>query len=464
MSSLVVVNAISVLPSDPSRKQLELHAWLQGAPSRTVCLAVAAAGAVCRRKSAGQWPGCCGRRWRDRVLDACLPAVQCNAKPACLQGKTQHACPSAWFHPPHLVADVACPHPRPHSHCPCTCGPFACPAPCCPADFAWMEADLPRKLAARPVLPSQPMFCVETALKMLAWSWVVYLDEPQEEEGSEAKGEESGAEKAGHAGEAGGLEEGEEQQQQGGNDGSNSGGGGAGGRRPQQAAAKALASAKTTLAKAAAVVGVLAGAQRGDCTCGEPPRGPPQQQQAAAAAAVATATGAAPPAAAAAAGAAAAGAGAAGAAAPVEEVSLDTALSLYRLQYHHVLWGPQHDAKCIVAWGGEEGTIVVCFRGTCSLKNMRQNLKASGFSCGSTSSSSLAGVASRLAGCCIGCASHALPSSAGGPCLLSISEPFMLPAPSVSSVACPLTCLPARPPLARRCGAPPTLPCAASTG
>ncbi|GAB4815923.1 hypothetical protein N2152v2_002969 [Parachlorella kessleri] len=42
-------------------------------------------------------------------------------------------------------------------------------------DFAWLESDLPAKLRRRPVPPSEPMFCFESALKLLYWCHYVYL-------------------------------------------------------------------------------------------------------------------------------------------------------------------------------------------------------------------------------------------------------------------------------------------------
>lgn len=57
-------------------------------------------------------------------------------------------------------------------HCALFCSLFFV----CAADFAWTEADLPRKLRRRPVPSSEPMLCVETALKLSCWSWVVYFD------------------------------------------------------------------------------------------------------------------------------------------------------------------------------------------------------------------------------------------------------------------------------------------------
>lgn len=51
-------------------------------------------------------------------------------------------------------------------------------------------------------------------------------------------------------------------------------------------------------------------------------------------------------------------------------MSLQTALGLFGLEHFQELWGPELDAKCVVAWdaqaerGGGGGTIVLAFRGT----------------------------------------------------------------------------------------------------
>lgn len=55
---------------------------------------------------------------------------------------------------------------------------------------------------------------------------------------------------------------------------------------------------------------------------------------------------------------------------PPEDVTLATALGLYGLTHHTQLFGPQHDAKCLVGWSPAEAVVVVCFRGTCSLTNV----------------------------------------------------------------------------------------------
>ena len=44
-------------------------------------------------------------------------------------------------------------------------------------DFAWLQSDLPRKLAARQARPEEPMFCFELALKLLYWAALVYYTE-----------------------------------------------------------------------------------------------------------------------------------------------------------------------------------------------------------------------------------------------------------------------------------------------
>jgi len=72
------------------------------------------------------------------------------------------------------------------------------------------------------------------------------------------------------------------------------------------------------------------------------------------------------------------GASSAGDNADKEGMDLGTALGLFQLTEHTVLWGPQHDAKCLIGWSREAGTVVVCFRGTISMTNMLQNLKVGG--------------------------------------------------------------------------------------
>lgn len=58
-----------------------------------------------------------------------------------------------------------------------------------------------------------------------------------------------------------------------------------------------------------------------------------------------------------------------------EELCLATALALYKLTEYAVLWGPALDAKCVIGWGNDSDTIVCCFRGTVSLKNMWKNVQ-----------------------------------------------------------------------------------------
>lgn len=55
--------------------------------------------------------------------------------------------------------------------------------------------------------------------------------------------------------------------------------------------------------------------------------------------------------------------------------SLAGALRLYRLQHYEWLREPAHDSNCLLAWGPD--TLVVTFRGTQSLRNIRADLKAS---------------------------------------------------------------------------------------
>ena len=56
-------------------------------------------------------------------------------------------------------------------------------------------------------------------------------------------------------------------------------------------------------------------------------------------------------------------------------VNLDTALGLWGLTHHELLWERKlTDTKCLVAWG--DGTVVVGFRGTASMANVLSDIKA----------------------------------------------------------------------------------------
>ncbi len=59
-----------------------------------------------------------------------------------------------------------------------------------------------------------------------------------------------------------------------------------------------------------------------------------------------------------------------------EGLTLHLALQLYGLTRYRELFGAEHDAKCVLGWG-EDGTVVICFRGTTSLVNITNNLKVS---------------------------------------------------------------------------------------
>ncbi|KAL4429984.1 hypothetical protein ABPG77_004354 [Micractinium sp. CCAP 211/92] len=188
-------------------------------------------------------------------------------------------------------------------------------------DFAWLEKDLPRKLMRRPLPAGEPMFCVETALKLLCWSWVVYYDHDASDgattEGTELKANDSAQEEPAAA-EAGGTLELQS------NGSAAAGAAEAPGLEqplpaPPDAQARQLAQQQPSL-------------QRGE---GQP----------------------------------AAGEG------PPEDVTLATAMALYGLSHHATLYGPQHDAKCLVGWSPAEAVIVICFRGTCSLTNVLNNMK-----------------------------------------------------------------------------------------
>jgi hypothetical protein len=55
-------------------------------------------------------------------------------------------------------------------------------------------------------------------------------------------------------------------------------------------------------------------------------------------------------------------------------LSLETALGLFGLKHHMLLWEQTKcDTKCLVAWG--DGTIVVAFRGTASMANLMLDIK-----------------------------------------------------------------------------------------
>ena len=48
-------------------------------------------------------------------------------------------------------------------------------------------------------------------------------------------------------------------------------------------------------------------------------------------------------------------------------LSLDTALSLYKMSQSQSFWETKQDTRCLVGWGNN--TVVVAFRGTASMKN-----------------------------------------------------------------------------------------------
>ena len=136
MTSLTVLNTVCMLPSDPSRRELELHVWLQGARRR---------GRMSGPVAAPPPPAGAGRRRQGRCTRAEARAGAAGTgRPRGVPRPT-----SDW--PPTAVLPLYPLHP--------------------PPDFAWTEADVPRKLAARPLARGHPLFCVETALKLLTWSW-----------------------------------------------------------------------------------------------------------------------------------------------------------------------------------------------------------------------------------------------------------------------------------------------------
>ena len=117
------------------------------------------AGEACPEDTAGlaqqrPTPGCALRgEWIHRnPLDA---VIHCT-----LSGRRTNA--SAWLYAWVVRAQrAACPH------------TFLPSLPRCLQDYAWLESQLPRKLAARPVR-GEPMFCFETALKAFYYAFLVY--------------------------------------------------------------------------------------------------------------------------------------------------------------------------------------------------------------------------------------------------------------------------------------------------
>jgi hypothetical protein len=205
------------------------------------------------------------------------------------------------------------------------------------------------------------MFCVETALKMLCWSWVVYCDEKSQGLAEDEEGDQGG--------EALDLVTALSSE-----------------RHPDNTAAAAAAAAGGGLAGA----GVLAGGAAAGVPAGRAAAAGGGGQQASN-----HSNGG---------GACRGGHGERGEAADRskpssangthgrrqqqqhpeeeeegeegdEELCLATALALYKLTEYAVLWGPALDAKCVIGWGNDSDTIVCCFRGTVSLKNMWKNVQ-----------------------------------------------------------------------------------------
>lgn len=54
-------------------------------------------------------------------------------------------------------------------------------------------------------------------------------------------------------------------------------------------------------------------------------------------------------------------------------VTLQGAMQLYGLQHFQLLWEPTCDTKCLLGWSAS--TVVVAFRGTASLNNVRRDLE-----------------------------------------------------------------------------------------
>ncbi len=57
--------------------------------------------------------------------------------------------------------------------------------------------------------------------------------------------------------------------------------------------------------------------------------------------------------------------------------SSDTALSLYDLEHFELFWEKTLDTKAIVGWN--ENTVVIAFRGTASLANVKADVQVGGW-------------------------------------------------------------------------------------
>ncbi|KAL4444077.1 hypothetical protein ABPG75_011814 [Micractinium tetrahymenae] len=222
-------------------------------------------------------------------------------------------------------------------------------------DFAWLEKDLPHKLKRRPVPAEEPMFCVETALKLLCWSWVVYYDHQREDDAAEKGGAKASST----------TSEGEAGQGAGGEAERRANGSGAAADQAHPAVEEAATQQEQQQRQQPDAVARQQQQQQQQEL--HPPGAQQQHQQAEAQQQQQQEQQ--PP----------------GAQQqrhkhdpcmdPPEDVTLATALGLYSLTHHTVLFGPQHDAKCLIGWSPAEGVVVVCFRGTCSLTNVLNNMK-----------------------------------------------------------------------------------------
>ena len=56
------------------------------------------------------------------------------------------------------------------------------------------------------------------------------------------------------------------------------------------------------------------------------------------------------------------------------DYTLKTALDLYSLNQYNVLWEPERDDKCILAWS-KDNLILCAFKGTSSLQNVFTDLQ-----------------------------------------------------------------------------------------
>ncbi len=60
---------------------------------------------------------------------------------------------------------------------------------------------------------------------------------------------------------------------------------------------------------------------------------------------------------------------------PNSPFNADSAMSLYNLEHFELVWEKQLDTKALVGWNKD--TVVIAFRGTASLANVKSDLQVS---------------------------------------------------------------------------------------